>query len=165
MYFKWMMGMVLVLVMQSSWAHRDTKIDMDKKGILTVPAEFGTVKLQVKGLGKSKKSVVFSVNEQHTQVPACVVNLIRSEKAEDVRIRCSWYHEASSVPYYVSVEFYTPAQTQAQQLADADVSLMFNLNNAELMFVNRVKVSNTPIDVICQRIQEQHQKQKSLMPK
>ncbi|UOO88037.1 hypothetical protein LVJ82_11105 [Vitreoscilla massiliensis] len=160
MYPKWMIGIVLLLLMHSSWAHRDTKIDMDKQGILSVPAEFGTVKLKLKGLGKSKKSVVFSVNEQQTQVPACLVNLIRSEKAQDVRIRGSWYHETGSLPYYVTVEFYTPAQIQAQQSMSADMSLMFNLNNAELMFVNQVKLSKTPIDAICQQIQDQRQKQK-----
>ena len=160
MYPKWMMGIVLLLVMQSSWAHRDTKIDMDKQGMLSVPAEFGAVQLKIKGLGKSKKSVVFSVNEQQTQVPACVVNLIRSEKAQDVSIRGSWYHETGSLPYYVAVEFYTPAQTLAQQSMSADMSLMFNLNNAELMSVNQVKLSKTPIDAICQRIQDQRQQQK-----
>lgn len=44
-------------------------------------------------LGNYKKALTFSGNEQHTQVPECVTNLIRTKCMQGVELGGSWYHD------------------------------------------------------------------------
>ncbi len=160
MYVKWFIGMVLLWVSLSSFAHQDARLNVGEHGIVSrIPAEFGAVKLNMQGLGTKKKALTFSVNEQHTQVPECVANLIRTDSVEGMRLRGSWYHETSILPYYVSVQFYTPAQVQAQNYNNPDLSLLFDLQNSQLLMVDSLKLAETSVESICKKIQINRERQ------
>ena len=62
MYIKWFIGMVLLWVSFSSFAHKDARLKVDEHGIVSrIPAEFGEVKLNIQGLGTKKKALTFIV--------------------------------------------------------------------------------------------------------
>ena len=160
MFAKWFIGMVLLWVSFSSFAHKDVRLKVDEHGIVSrIPAEFGEVKLNIQGLGTKKKALTFSVNEQHTQVPECVANLIRTDSPQGMQLSGSWYHETSILPYYVSVQFYTPAQVQAQNYNNPDLSLLFNLQNSQLLSVNGIELAETSVESICKQIQTNRERQ------
>ena len=160
MYIKWFIGMVLLWVSFSSFAHKDARLKVDEHGIVSrIPAEFGEVKLNIEGLGSKKKVLTFSVNEQHTQVPECVANLIRTNSMQGVELGGSWYHETSILPYYVFVRFYIPAQVQAQNVQNPDLSLLFDLQSSQLLSVNYISLAETSVESICKQIQTDREQQ------
>ena len=160
MYIKWFIGMVLLWVSFSSFAHADARLKVDEHGIVSrIPAEFGEVKLNIQGLGTKKKALTFSVNEQHTQVPECVTNLIRTNSMQGVELGGSWYHDTRILPYYVFVRFYAPAQVQAQNVQNPDLSLMFDLRSSQLLSVNYISLAETSVESICKQIQTNRERQ------
>ena len=160
MYIKWFIGMVLLWVSLSSFAHQDARLDVGEHGIVSrIPAEFGAVKLNIQGLETTKKVLTFSVNEQHTQVPECVANLIRTNRVKGMRLSGSWYHDTRILPYYVSVQFYTPAQVQAQNYNNPDLSLLFDLQSSQLLSVNHISLAETSVESICKQIQTNRKQQ------
>ena len=160
MYIKWFIGMVLLWVSFSSFAHADARLKVDEHGIVSrIPAEFGEVKLNIQGLGTKKKALTFSVNEQHTQVPECVTNLIRTNSMQGVELGGSWYHDTRILPYYVFVRFYAPAQVQAQNVQNPDLSLMFDLRSSQLLSVNYISLAETSVESICKQIQTDREQQ------
>ena len=152
--------MVLLWVSFSSFAHADARLKVDEHGIVSrIPAEFGEVKLNIQGLGTKKKALTFSVNEQHTQVPECVTNLIRTNSMQGVELGGSWYHDTRILPYYVFVRFYAPAQVQAQNVQNPDLSLMFDLRSSQLLSVNYISLAETSVESICKQIQTDREQQ------
>lgn len=106
---------ITFLMCNPAHAHRDSMLTVSPDGSIgEIPKVLGPVSLVVTGLGTSTLAVRFSVKGQSTSLPSCVTQLIKTKLPTNMQITGSWYHDESTLPYYVSVKFLIPAMRRTR---------------------------------------------------
>lgn len=127
----------LLLVAAAASAHKDRILSIRRDGsIPEIPASFGGVFLKIGGLGTPRPTVQFRSGKNLNVLPPCVTRFIRSRKANDVYVTGSWYHEQSSLPYYINVEFNDP-DDRAGRAYRSNFSILFNLRTGSVIKMER----------------------------
>lgn len=128
----------------SAIAHKDRILSVDADGsIREVPAQFGPVRLIVKGLGSAKPSVQLRIGAHHATLPECVARTIHSAKMSDIRVSASWYHEEKpGLPFYLNIEFRDPGAHPSRNYHSGH-EFLFNLHNAELIDAKRMEAGQS----------------------
>jgi hypothetical protein len=124
-------------------AHKDRILSVKPDGLIPeIPASFGRVSLNIKGLGSAAPMVQFRVGKYLTDLPSCVTRVIRTKSQSDIRITGSWHHDEEIVPYYVNVEFYDPGYDRGR-LSNSNYSFLFNLRTAQLISITRFEANRS----------------------
>jgi hypothetical protein len=76
--------------------------------------------------------VALRLDAGKTVLPACVLKQITPRASHEVQIGASWYHEGSSLPPYINIEFNAVAPTERASMPDGE-SLLFNLETGRLL--------------------------------
>ncbi len=71
-------------------------------------------------------SLRLQIGRQRVQLPACLLGLIHTQSAQDVRLSASWDHDETVVPHYLQMQFLDPGHP-------ASFALLFNLHSARLI--------------------------------
>jgi hypothetical protein len=142
----------------ASHAHSDRVLAMHGSGQLSgLPEEFGPAELRVAfasdGGGPKITSMQLRLGKARTLIPPCVCGILQSSSYADIRVKGSWYHEESGLPYYLHVDFADP-DARAEARWKPGFSMLFNLRTAKLIRMdiqvlreNGNAVQFVPVDV------------------
>ena len=131
----------------NAFAHRDRILPIGFDGLMAdVPPQFGTANLKVTFSGPmststSITSMVLTLGEKRIEVPACITNVLRSRKMSEVEATGSWYHDESTMPYYLNLSFFDPGYS-ARRWANPGIQLLFNLRTGKLIEVESLVVGD-----------------------
>ncbi len=124
----------MLLATSAACAHKNRMLTLNPDGsIPEIPASFGRAYFTVSGLGTDKPFIQFKIGTQQTTLPACVARLIRSRSQKDIRLSGSWYHDESTLPYYINMEFYDPSSSPRTDYNSIHQKILYNLHNAKLI--------------------------------
>jgi hypothetical protein len=117
-----------------------------------IPSSFGRVTLEIGGVGSKSPSIKFGAGGNLTILEPCASKLIQSRTLADVLVSGSWYHDESTLPFYVNVFFRDPLSPLRNQ--NAGYSFVFNLHTSELIEAQRTWeepgwFKHAPIDSRC----------------
>ncbi len=131
-------AIAIILLMSSPvHAHRDSLLTVSPDGsIVEIPKALGPVSLVVTGLGTSALAVSFSVKGQSTSLPSCATQFIKTKLATNMQITGSWYHEESTLPYYVRVKFFDPGYA-SNKSENSSINFLFDMRTSRLISVER----------------------------
>ena len=136
------LSLLLAGLLAISWpaaAHQDRILRLSPDGTLReVPAQFGQARLILAGLGTKAPAVTLRIGTHENVVPTCLTGLLQTTSTKDIQITSSWYHDQKVLPYYLVVTFFDPGRDQ-EKYFNSGYSLMFNLNDAKLIKVKRLK--------------------------
>jgi hypothetical protein len=134
--YRWLL-LSLVLIASTASAHRDRILSILSDGrIPEIPASFGPVLLKISGLGSAKPTVELRSGGKLNVLPVCLTRFIHSKKLSDVKVTGSWYHEESTLPYYINIEFNEPGYI-TDQAYKSNLSILFNLRTTEIIKIER----------------------------
>lgn len=126
--------LVMLLVTSAAYAHQDRILTLIADGsIPEIPAYFGRTQLMVSGLGTDNPLIQLKIGMHQTTLPVCVARLIRITSEKNIRLTGSWYHNESTLPYYINVQFYYPSQSSY----NTSYRILYNLHNAKLLKLTR----------------------------
>ena len=135
--------LILLLNNASVYAHQDQILSVRPDGSIPgIPASFGHVNFNVKDLGTAHPQIKFQVANHRTVIPSCLTRLIRSKNLSDIELRGSWYHDETSLPYYVSVQFFDHNNNH-QHFDNSSYEFLFNLHDAKLIEVKRFEADGS----------------------
>jgi uncharacterized protein (TIGR02246 family) len=132
--------LLLVLLVAPCHAHRDTFIMWNDDGTLErLPAEYQPAKLAVNfssgpGSKPGIRSFSLTISGKTTSLPACLTNMVRSPGKQAVQLLSSWYHDLTSHPPYLFIEFHD--SDPKAKLARKSVSFHFDLTTGRLQSVS-----------------------------
>lgn len=134
--------LVLQLLASAAGAHRDRLLSLSPTGsIPELPPKYVATRVQMTFSEDGQKKLtrlVFSSAKRRTSIPACLLELVRSRKSNQVSLSGSWYHNETNLPHYVSIKFAEPGQKSAQpQLSGLD--FLFSLRDARLIEVMQIQ--------------------------
>ena len=144
---------LLLSVCSAAQAHQDTILSVGPGNLISgIPAPLAPVTLSIAGLGSNAPTIEFGAGGNLTALQLCAAQLIRSSSLEHVSVSGSWYHEESSLPYYVQVFFRDPLSPA--RFPNSGYSFLFNLKTSELIKADRMQrdgsgVKYTSIDPQC----------------
>lgn len=125
-----------VIFSNPAMAHVDRILPIDSDGaIQDVPAEFGKVRLNVRGLGTKKPFIQVSIGSHQTTLPECVSQKLYSKSRAEITASGSWYH-GEGMPPYLSIEFFKPGYDPKATFSSHDV-FVFDLHDAKLIYARR----------------------------
>jgi hypothetical protein len=128
---------LLALVASTASAHKDRILSIRPDGsVPEIPASFGRVFLNISGLGGSKPTVQFRSGKKVNVLPSCVTRYINSSKVSDILVTGSWYHEQSTLPYYINVEFNEPGYISSRPF-NSSFNILFNLRTTDIIEIKR----------------------------
>jgi hypothetical protein len=124
-------------------AHQDRILSVQPNGLIPeIPASFGRVSLNIKGLGSAAPMVQFRTGKYLTDLPSCVTRLICTKSRSDIRVTGSWYHDEKTVPYYVNVKFSDPGYDRGR-LGNSYYGFLFNLRTAQFIGMTRFEADRS----------------------
>lgn len=134
-----------LLASSNAVAHADRILAIGPDGTISdVPSKFGPASLNVEfsapmSAAPAITSLVLRLGEKRIAVPACITSLLRSRRMEEVRMTGSWYHDESTLPYYLNLTFFDPGYS-ANRWANPGVQLLFNLRTGKIIEVKSLVV-------------------------
>lgn len=118
-------------------AQQDHRLTLDADGNLAgLPAAYQPARLQpvftaLPG-GPRLTALTLQLGPQQVQLPACLLELVQSSAGDQLRLRASWDHDESVLPYYLDLELLDPGFDSARP-QNGGFSLLFNLRSARLV--------------------------------
>src|SRR5262245_49078117 len=89
---------LLLGVSFATQAHQDTALSIEiDNTVAGIPSYFGSVTLEISGLGSNAPSIKFGAGGNLTTLQSCAALLIRSSSLVDVLVSGSWYHDEGSL--------------------------------------------------------------------
>jgi hypothetical protein len=112
-------------------AHEDVALKLAADGAVQgLPVAYSPAHLDMvfRAMGDEQRltSLRLQVGQQRVQLPACLLGLIHTQSARDVRLSASWDHDETVVPHYLQMQFLDPGHP-------ASFALLFNLHTARLI--------------------------------
>jgi hypothetical protein len=152
-HHRYFLAWFLIGVTCLAQAHEDTVLSIAAdKTLAGIPSYFGRVTLEINGIGSTAPSIRFGAGGNWTVIQSCATKLIQSRSLADVLVSGSWYHDESTLPFYVNVFFRDPVSPL--RIRNAGYSFVFNLHTSELIEVERTWeepgwFKHEPIDSHC----------------
>jgi hypothetical protein len=148
-----------LVVSGTAFAHSDRILPIGFDGVMAdVPAQYGPASLKVnfaRPMSESPPitSLVLKLGQKRIKLPACITGLLRSRKIEEVVATGSWYHDESTLPYYLSLTFFDPGYSESRW-ANSGVQLLFNLRTGKILAVDSLvvgdngrSIKNVPVEL------------------
>lgn len=148
----------LFVFADNCFAHADRILGVAPDGTITgLPSEFLPAHLRVDfesaGGRYGISTVRLLLGRHQTTLPACITKLLRTQSMDGVRVAASWYHETTSLPYYIHLNFYDPPYDKIRTFDfQPGYTLLFNLRTAELMGFNQIVVNDRDRSVVAPSI-------------
>lgn len=146
----------LFVFADNCFAHADRILGVEPDGTITsLPSEFLPARLRVDFESASDKPAISSLRlllgRHETTLPTCITKLLRTPSMDGVQVAASWYHETTSLPYYIHLDFYDPPynnfydppydKTRNFEFKPG-YTLLFNLRTGELMWFHQIVVND-----------------------
>jgi hypothetical protein len=120
-------------------AHQDRILSLQPDGAIPeLPASYSSTRLKVELSPKgdlSRLSLTASGGE--VSLPQCLLRLVREPSMRRLLVRGSWYHNQSTLPHYISVEF-RDASTPSGLPEHPGINFLFGLRDASLLSVTKI---------------------------
>ena len=125
------------------FAHTDVSLAIAPNGDVSgLPEEYGTFNLLVdfsQSNDPSIQSIVLAHGASEAILPSCITGLVQSNSMDDVELSASWYHDETTLPYYINLSLYDPnLDPSATQYPG--YTLLFNLRTGKLMSMTLTRV-------------------------
>jgi hypothetical protein len=132
---------LFAIIVGSAEAHMDRILSVLPDGIIPeMPAAYSATRLHI-GFSitesGSLSSLRFISSGRETDIQPCLLALVSNASAPRLFLRGSWYHDESSLPHYVSVEF-RDATTAVSLPEHPGLRFLFSLRDARLLSVSKV---------------------------
>lgn len=135
----WMLA-AFALMPTAVQAHVDRVLHLRSDGsVVGVPPRFGPIDLDLRFPRNQPPLVTLRIGPHGIRLPNCIAKLIASRRREDIELSGSWYHEQSSLPYYLSVDFYAPGVKHERLSVYPHVNVLFSLHDARVFSVNELR--------------------------
>lgn len=138
------------------YAHTDISLAIAPNGDVSgLPDEYGTFNLIVdfsQSNDASIQSIVLARGASKAVLPSCITGLVQSSDMDDVELSASWYHDETTLPYYMNLSLYDP-NLDPSETQYPGYTLLFNLRTGKLMsmtltrVVSKTVTQDVPVDV------------------
>ncbi|MGA4321773.1 hypothetical protein [Ectopseudomonas hydrolytica] len=109
--------------------------------IVGLPEQYRPATLEIEfSTEATVEKIQIEVAKNKLTLPQCIMKLLKTSNASDISLSASWYHEASSLPHYINVNFYDPGYNP-KKWANSGYSILFNLANAKIIDMAYSQVS------------------------
>ncbi|MBD9417580.1 hypothetical protein IB234_23735 [Pseudomonas sp. PDM16] len=98
------------------------------------------IELSTDATATAVEKIQIEIAKNKLSLPQCIMQLLKTNNASDISLSASWYHEASSLPHYINVNFYDPGYNP-EKWANSGYSIIFNLANAKIIDMTYSQVS------------------------
>jgi hypothetical protein len=133
-------SLILILVPAHSTAHEDTPLSVSEDGtIVGVPDEFGKIRINTRFSKNRLTSLQLQIGMHVAALPDCLLRRVRSARADDLYISGSWHNDVDrlQVPPYLNILMFDSPHSRAPGEITPYYSVIFNLNNAQLLEAGR----------------------------
>jgi hypothetical protein len=131
---------VLFIFSSACAAHQDRVLKLEANGsIADIPSEFGPGSLKLVFKNKTVSSAQLTLGKNSTEIPSCVLRLLKSSGKNHIQVSASWYHQENNLPFYLNIDFLDAAQNVKSRYKNS-YSLLFNLRTSKLIYLRRNSV-------------------------
>src|SRR4051794_15897387 len=130
-----------VVLATAALAHQDRILSVGVDGAIPeLPPAYQTTRLHIafsEGDAGALQQLNFLSSGQETSVPPCLLRLVPKSSLRQLFLSGSWYHDVSTLPHYLVVEFRDSPSRQG--VPDyPGVRFLFSLRDASLLEVTQV---------------------------
>jgi hypothetical protein len=131
-------ALLALLTATNARAHEDTILSVLPNGAIAgAPSQFGALFLTIDGVGTRNLRVSFMAGGRVTTLLPCAIALVNTSSVEGIQVSGSWYHDESTLPYYVNVRFLDPWRSP-DPAERSSYSFTFNLRTGGLIDATRI---------------------------
>ena len=127
------------------FGHQDAMLELESNGVIVgLPEQYSPATLEIEISTEATegpvKEIQIEIARNKLSVPKCIASMLKTNNASNILLSASWYHESSSLPPYININFYDPGYN-SEKWSNSGYSILFNLTNAKIIEMTYTKVS------------------------
>ncbi|MFV9657320.1 hypothetical protein ACNFCK_20735 [Pseudomonas sp. NY15366] len=120
-------------------------LELESNGVVVgLPEQYSPATLEIEISTEATESPVkeiqIEIAHKKLSVPQCIARMLKTNNTSNILLSASWYHEASSLPPYININFYDPGYNP-EKWSNSGYSILFNLTNAKIIEMTYSQVS------------------------
>lgn len=120
-------------------------LELKNNGVIVgLPEQYSPASLEIEISPEATESPVKEIQVEiahhKLRVPQCVTRMLKTNNASNILLSASWYHDASSLPPYININFYNPGYNP-EKWSNSGYSILLSLANAKIIEMTYSQVS------------------------